>query len=110
MRHRFLNWRYQANALIENWLPAILKNRDSGLLAQRGLASTNLLQDRAAPNLRGPTIVEVLRVAPKIELSSDTNGRLDDLIRSQPNDTRGLLPKRCLSVTDAGLRRLLRFL
>jgi hypothetical protein len=34
LSHRFLNWRYQANALIENWLQAILWNWDSGLLAQ----------------------------------------------------------------------------
>jgi hypothetical protein len=42
MRHRFLNCRYQANALIENWLQAILRNRDSGLLAQTGLLGTYL--------------------------------------------------------------------
>jgi len=41
MRHRFLNWRYQANALIENWLQAILKNRDSGLLVQSGFVVRN---------------------------------------------------------------------
>jgi hypothetical protein len=27
MRHRFLNWRYQANAPIKNWLQAILKEQ-----------------------------------------------------------------------------------
>jgi hypothetical protein len=27
MRHRFLNWRYQANGPIEKWLQAILKEQ-----------------------------------------------------------------------------------
>ena len=58
----------------------------------------------------GPTILELFRVVARIDSSSDTNDRLDDLIRSQPNDTSDLPRNRRLSVADVGLRRLLRIL
>jgi hypothetical protein len=67
------------------------------------------LRKRPLSTSEGPAIIE-FRVVARIDLSSDTNGRLDDLIRSQPNDTSDLLRNRCLSLTDVGLRRLLRFL
>jgi hypothetical protein len=60
------------------------------------------LRKRAALNFGGLAIIE-FRVVARIDLSSDTNGRLDDLIRSQPNDTSDLLRNRCLSLTDVGL-------